>query len=148
MNEQLTRERGGVFLAMFEDDLIVATGAARRQDDETAVFEKIWAHPERRGQGLASMLLARLETEIRRMGYRKVYLTTGPPQPETDRLYQRNGFTAHFDPELAVPHIYTKALVRGVDATALPTQAARALVEYGKPVKTKRRKYSTPDNGV
>lgn len=137
MNTQFTKANRGVFLAMFDGETIVATGAARRCDDETAEFKKFWSHPERRGEGLASILLAQLETEARRLGYRKVYLTTGPRQHEADRLYQRNGFTPHFDPARATPHIYTKALVPGVDATVLPDQAAGVLMDYGDRVKSK-----------
>lgn len=135
MNSQFTKEHDGIFLGMFEGETIIATGAVRRYDHETAEFKKFWSHPQRRGEGLASKLLARLETETRRLGYRKVYLTTGPRQPEADRLYQRNGFTPHFDPEKATPHIYTKALVHGVDGTVLPDRAAELLMDYGQRLK-------------
>ncbi|SJM57459.1 ABC transporter permease subunit [Gulosibacter sp. 10] len=124
---EFVESNDGVFLALLEGETVVATGAARRYDEETVEFKKLWSHPERRGQRLSSRLLGRLEEEARRLGYRKVFLTTGPRQPEADRLYERNGYTAHFDPEQFTVHPYTKALVEGADGTTLPLQAVEAI---------------------
>lgn len=144
MNSQFTKELHGIFLGMFDGEMLVATGAARRYDDETVEFKKFWSHPERRGEGLASKLLSKLECETRRMGYRKIYLTTGPRQPEADRLYQRNGFTAHFDPKQSTPHIFTKALVDAADGTVLPARAAGVLVDFAERLKKRKVQASGP----
>lgn len=120
----------GAFVALFVGDEIVAAGAARRYDDETAEFKKLWSHPNRRGERLASRLLAHLESVARDLGYRRVFLTTGPRQPEADRLYLRGGYTAHHDPEAFTPHAYTKALVDDADGTALPLGAERVGVAF------------------
>lgn len=125
LNQDFLPSRGGAFLAMLEDgETVVAMGALRRYETGIAEFKKLWSHPERRGQRLASRLLARLETEARRLGYRTVFLTTGASQPAADRLYERSGYTAHFDPEKYTVHPYTKALVDDADGTVLPTSAA------------------------
>jgi GNAT superfamily N-acetyltransferase len=68
----------GAFVALFEGDEAIATGAIKHFDGDIAEFKKIWSHPDRRGQRLASRLLARLEDEARALGYTLVYLTTGP----------------------------------------------------------------------
>ena len=140
LNDQLTQEHGGIFLALFDGDTIIATAAARRYDAETTEFKKFWSHPDRRGEGLSSKMLARLEEETRKLGYKKIYLTTGPRQPEADRLYQRNGFHPHFDPAQSTPHIYTKALVAGVDATILPERAAGVLVDFATRLKARKQR--------
>ncbi|MDJ1369921.1 ABC transporter permease subunit [Gulosibacter molinativorax] len=118
--ENYTEERGGTFLILLDGDEVLASGAGKRIDAETIEFKKIWTNPDRRGERLGSRLLAKLEDAARDLGYRKVYLTTGPRQPEADRLYERNGYTAHFSPGANTVHPYTKALVDGVDGTTLP----------------------------
>ncbi|MFD2758298.1 GNAT family N-acetyltransferase [Gulosibacter faecalis] len=120
----------GAFVALFEGDEAIATGAIKHFDGDIAEFKKIWSHPDRRGQRLASRLLARLEDEARALGYTLVYLTTGPRQPEADRLYQHAGYTAHYDPEAFTVHPYTRALVEGVDASVLPDLARAQLVDF------------------
>lgn len=125
LNQDFLPEHGGAFLAMLEDgETVVAMGALRRYEAGIAEFKKLWSHPERRGQRLASRLLARLEAEARNRGYRTVFLTTGASQPAADRLYERSGYTAHFDPEKYTVHPYTKALVDDADGTVLPASAA------------------------
>jgi hypothetical protein len=42
-------------------------------------------------------VLAELEAEAVRRGYTKLYLTTGPRQPEARNLYLATGYTALFD---------------------------------------------------
>lgn len=128
--DQFTAAARGAFVALFDGDQPVATGAIRAYDGDIAEFKKIWSHPERRGEHLATRLLAQLEEEARQLGYRQVYLTTGPRQPEADRLYLRNGYTAHYDPEGFTVHPYTKALVEGEDASRLPARALADLVDF------------------
>ncbi|WP_329792611.1 GNAT family N-acetyltransferase [Lentzea sp. DG1S-22] len=52
-------------------------------------------------QGLARRVLLLLEDEAARLGYRRLYLTTGPRQPEARGLYLAAGCTPLFD--VAVP---------------------------------------------
>src|SRR5512138_864586 len=35
-------ENGGIFLAMFDDDEMISTGAIRRIDDETCELKRLW----------------------------------------------------------------------------------------------------------
>lgn len=118
--EKFFPEERGAFIALLDGDTAIATGGIRRLDDTTAEFKKIWSHPERRGQGLARRMLDKLEETSRELGYEKVYLMTGPRQPEADRLYQRSGYTPHFDASEFVVHPYVKALVPEANADALP----------------------------
>lgn len=120
---------GGAFVALFDGDTVVATGGIRRLDETTAEFKKIWSHPERRGQGLARRMLAKLESLTLELGYERVYLMTGPRQPEADRLYQRCGYTPHFDPDAFAVHPYVKALLAGAD-DSLPSGVRTEVVEF------------------
>lgn len=128
--ERFLPEQNGVFVALVDGDTLIATGGVRRYDETTAEFKKIWAHPERRGEGLAKRMLEKLESTAVELGYEKIYLTTGPRQPEADRLYQRTGYTPHFDPEAFTAHAYVKALVPDADPNELPPTSTAQLFEF------------------
>nr|BFE59773.1 GNAT family N-acetyltransferase [Dactylosporangium thailandense] len=87
----------GAFLLVLDGGAAVAGGAFRRFDAVTAELKRVWTHRPYRRTGLASMVLAELEAEAARRGYRRVYLTTGPRQPEAIALYRRAGYRALFD---------------------------------------------------
>ena len=75
--------------------------AARRADGtpavRTAELKRIWTHSAHRRRGLARLVLAELERRAVERGYRRVYLTTGPRQPEAAGLYLATGYTPLFD---------------------------------------------------
>lgn len=87
----------GALIIIQENGVSVAGGAFRRYDQHTAELKRIWTHSSHRRRGLARLVLAELENEARRRGYRKLYLTTGPRQPEAKNLYLATGYTALFD---------------------------------------------------
>ena len=57
----------------------------------------MWTHSQWRRQGLACKVMAELEAQVQRQGYRRIYLTTGFRQPEAVGLYQGLGYSALFD---------------------------------------------------
>lgn len=98
-DEEFTAPYGGVLLLLIEDGEPVAGGAFRRYDETTAELKRIWTHSAHRRRGLARRVVAELEREAGARGYRRVYLTTGPRQPEARGLYLAAGYTALFDTE-------------------------------------------------
>ncbi len=88
---------GGALLILQEDGESVAGGAFRRHGPHTAEFKRIWTHSNHRRRGLARRVLQELETRAANMGYTRVYLTTGPRQPEARALYLATGYEALFD---------------------------------------------------
>ncbi|WP_280236735.1 GNAT family N-acetyltransferase [Nocardia cyriacigeorgica] len=84
----------GALLVVVEHGEPVAGGAFRRYDAETAELKRIWTARGHRRRGLGRFVLTELEAEITRRGYRRVYLTTGPRQPEAVALYDAAGYTA------------------------------------------------------
>jgi GNAT superfamily N-acetyltransferase len=104
----------GALLIIQENGESVAGGAFRRYDAQTAEFKRIWTHSAHRRRGLARRVLAELERLAAARGYRSVYLTTGPRQPEAKHLYLNTGYTPHFDlaadPETIGPLAFTKEL--------------------------------------
>ena len=109
-------EPGGALLMIQENGESVAGGAFRRYDARTAEFKRIWTHSAHRRRGLARLVLAELEALAARRGYQRVYLTTGPRQPEARHLYLSTGyepqFDLHQDPETIGSLAFTKDLQR------------------------------------
>lgn len=87
----------GQFLLLMEAGEAVAGGAFKRFDAETAEMKRIWTHSRHRRRGLARRVLVELENEARTFGYSRIYLTTGPRQPEAKGLYLATGYTPLFD---------------------------------------------------
>ncbi|PJE98183.1 GNAT family N-acetyltransferase [Streptomyces carminius] len=82
----------GGFLVLTIDGVTVAGGGFRRHDTETAELKRIWTDPRNRRLGLARRTLAEIERAARQRGYRRLYLVTGPRQPEANRLYGSAGY--------------------------------------------------------
>ncbi|OMH34437.1 GNAT family N-acetyltransferase [Tersicoccus sp. Bi-70] len=104
----------GAFMVLMRDGTAVAGGAFMPHSAGTAEFKRIWTHADHRRQGLSRQVLAELEAEAVRRGYVRVFLTTGPRQPEAIALYRSSGYTALFDvdadPEQIGLHSFEKLI--------------------------------------
>ncbi|MFD9735922.1 GNAT family N-acetyltransferase [Umezawaea sp. NPDC059074] len=110
---ELFRPPDGTLLLLLEDGAPVAGGAFKRFDGETAELKRIWTSAGHRRRGLGRRVVAELEREAVDLGYRRLYLTTGPRQPEAKNLYLVLGYTALFDvsePPTAGPLPFEKFL--------------------------------------
>lgn len=88
----------GLFLLLVEGDLAVAGGAYRAHEDpSTAEVKRMWTHRDHRRRGLARRVLTELEAHATAAGYARMFLTTGPLQPEARELYTQAGWTPLFD---------------------------------------------------
>ncbi|MET8544728.1 GNAT family N-acetyltransferase [Kitasatospora sp. NPDC004799] len=103
--EAFTEPHGGVLLLLLEDGEPVAGGAYKRYDDRTAEVKRMWTHSAHRRRGLARRVLAELERTAAAAGYTRIYLTTGPRQPEAKGLYLAAGYTPLFDVSAAPPSL-------------------------------------------
>ncbi|MEV7777317.1 GNAT family N-acetyltransferase [Kitasatospora sp. NPDC088351] len=90
-------EPAGVLLLLLEDGEPVAGGAYKRYDQRTAELKRMWTHSAHRRRGLARRVLTELERAAEAAGYTRIYLTTGPRQPEAKGLYLATGYTPLFD---------------------------------------------------
>lgn len=95
--EEFEPAHGGLLLMLLRDGEPVAGGAYRRYDEQTAELKRIWTHSGHRRKGLGRRIVSALEQAAAEAGYRRVYLTTGPRQPEAKGLYLATGYTALFD---------------------------------------------------
>ncbi|MFI9361320.1 GNAT family N-acetyltransferase [Kitasatospora sp. NPDC053057] len=90
-------EPHGALLLLLEDGAPVAGGAYLRHDEHTAEVKRMWTDSAHRRRGLARRVLAELERTAAAAGYRRIFLTTGPRQPEAKGLYLAAGYTPLFD---------------------------------------------------
>lgn len=108
---------GGALLIVLENGEPVAGGAFRQYDARTAELKRIWTHSAHRRRGLGRLVMAELEALAALRGYTRIYLTTGPRQPEAKHLYLSTGYEAQFDldadPETLKFLAFTKALDQG-----------------------------------
>jgi GNAT superfamily N-acetyltransferase len=88
---------GGALLVIQENGESIAGGAFRQYDAATAELKRIWTHSAHRRRGLARLVLTELEALATRRGYTRLYLTTGPRQPEAKHLYLTTGYEPQFD---------------------------------------------------
>ncbi len=88
----------GLFLLLIEDDVAVAGGAYRSYEEPgTAEVKRMWTHRDHRRRGLARRVLAELVAHATEAGYARMFLTTGPLQPEARALYTTAGWVPLFD---------------------------------------------------
>lgn len=108
---------GGTFLVLLDGDEVVAAGGVKAYDADTVELKRVWTSPDRRRAGLGRAVVAALEQAALASGRSKVYLTTGPRQPEARALYLRLGYTPVGDHDGTVeradgPLAFTKELER------------------------------------
>lgn len=76
----------------YEDKNPVGCGAIRAFSPEAMEVKRMYVLPEKRGMGIASIVLAALEEWAKELGYQKTVLETGKRQPEAIALYTNRGY--------------------------------------------------------
>lgn len=72
----------------------------------------MWTSSAHRRRGLARRVLTELEERAAARGYSRMFLTTGPLQPEAKALYLAAGWNPLFDP--AIPRPTDLDVLRGL----------------------------------
>lgn len=122
----------GLFIVLEQAGELVAMGAYKPLDTDTAELKRIWTRRDLRRQGLAFKVVAELERRALLAGYRKTYLTTGFRQPEAVRLYLSQGYEPQFDlnrdPEeySQPPHDGRLRFTKVLGESVAPSQTAHA----------------------
>lgn len=82
------------FLGIHVDGQLVACGGVKLMDDDGRYGEikRVFVLPGQRGKGLARVIMAALEEQLRREGYPLARLETGVAQPEALGLYRALGY--------------------------------------------------------
>lgn len=79
-------------VVVYENEQAVACGCFKIFDERTVEIKRMFVNDNQRGKGIASAMLAELETWARELGYEKSVLETGKGQPNAIKLYQKYGY--------------------------------------------------------
>ncbi len=87
-----------VFLVAFDAeegdrDEAIGCGGLRQLDARHGEVKRMYVVPERRGTGVATVILRALEENARARGWERLVLETGDRQPDAIRFYEREGYT-------------------------------------------------------
>ena len=82
----------GLFFVASRDGEPLGCGGIKQFSDGIGEVKRMYVVPGARRSGVARAVLAEVEAEARRRGYRELRLETGLKQPEAIALYQSAGF--------------------------------------------------------
>ena len=83
----------GRLYLLLADGKAAGTIALRRLKGEDAELKRLYIRPEYRGKGCSTLLLERILTDARKIGYRRILLDTLPCLDSAINLYLRHGFS-------------------------------------------------------
>lgn len=81
-------------LMAYIDKVPAGCGCFRKFSDNTIEVKRMFVEPAFRGQGVASQILAGLESWAREKGFTRAILETGRKQPEAIHLYEKSGYAS------------------------------------------------------
>jgi putative acetyltransferase len=79
-------------IVAYDQEHPVGCGAIKEYSEGVMEVKRMYVLPARRGHGIATAILERLEEWAAGMDYKKCLLETGKRQPEAIALYQKNGY--------------------------------------------------------
>jgi GNAT superfamily N-acetyltransferase len=85
-------KNNGEFIIGIENEEIIAMGAIRKINEETAEIVRMRVHPEYQGKGIGRQILNELELFASEHAYKKLVLETDERLSSAIRLYQKNGY--------------------------------------------------------
>jgi putative acetyltransferase len=79
-------------IVAYENEKPIGCGAIKELLPDAMEVKRMFTLPESRAKGIATKILAELETWAKELSYLKCMLETGKRQPEAIALYQKNGY--------------------------------------------------------
>lgn len=79
-------------IVIYEGNGAVGCGAIKEYEKGVLEIKRMYVPLEKRGKGIASLILNELEQWANELGYSKCVLETGYKQPEAIRLYEKNNY--------------------------------------------------------
>ena len=77
----------------YDENNPVGCGAIKEYDNKTMEVKRMFVPLEKRGLGIASLVLQELEIWCKHLQFEKCILETGEKQPEAIKLYKKNNYT-------------------------------------------------------
>lgn len=84
--------REGDFLVGEFEGRVVAIGAFKRIDENTAELKRMRVHPDFQRRGFGQAIIEELEKRAKEMGYKKMILDTSEEWTKAQNFYQKNGY--------------------------------------------------------
>lgn len=79
-------------VVLYENEIAIGCGAIKEYEEDVMEIKRIFVRLEKRGNGIASIILKELENWTKQLGFKKCILETGTKQPEAISLYKKNNF--------------------------------------------------------
>jgi putative acetyltransferase len=79
-------------IVAYDDNLPVGCGAIKQYADDIMEVKRMYVLPEKRGHGIAGLILGELEVWAKELDYDRCILETGQKQPEAIALYKKEGY--------------------------------------------------------
>lgn len=79
-------------IVAYENDIAVGCGAIKNFDENTMEIKRMFVAVDKRGKGIASLVLEELEKWTKELNFSKCILETEVKQPEAIHLYKKNGY--------------------------------------------------------
>ncbi len=79
-------------IVAYDNELAVGCGAFKEYSEDTIEVKRMYVLPHKRGRGIASEILKKLEQWAISLNYKKCLLETGKQQPEAIQLYKKNNY--------------------------------------------------------
>ncbi len=79
-------------IVAYDDEIPVGCGAIKEYSPGTMEVKRMYVLPNRRGEGIATIILKELERWALESGNKKCLLETGKKQPEAIELYKKSGY--------------------------------------------------------
>lgn len=79
-------------IVCYQNDNAIGCGAFKKFTSDTVEIKRMFVHPDFRGKGIASKILASLEIWANEFGYTSCVLETGKNNPGAIALYQKSGY--------------------------------------------------------
>ena len=85
-------EQSYTYLAVYDGDDLCGYIAVKSEEDDRFFLSKLYLRADKRGQGIASAMLARVFDEARTAGKSSVYLTVNKHNDRAIAVYKKTGF--------------------------------------------------------
>ena len=79
-------------VVVYDGDKPIGCGSIKEHSEKIMEIKRMFVLREKRGQGIASLILRELEKWCGELNYEKCILETGERQPEAIRLYKKNNY--------------------------------------------------------
>lgn len=79
-------------IVIYKNKIPTACGAFKEYSHDSAEIKRIFVKKENRQEGLAKLIVGKLEESIKKQGYKYSILETGQKQLEAIRLYKKLGY--------------------------------------------------------